>query len=231
MQTDIRIDISRAKSAAVGKEHGITPAELKEIEPQVLDIHKILRKERKDKAYGFYDLHKDKESIKNVKTVAEKFRAFGYDNLVVLGIGGSALGITALNTALNPAYYNLMTKRGRKGNPRLFVMDNIDPVTFRAMLRLCNPKKTLSKSGGTAETMSQCMIVLDILEKKLGKKAIKDHLVVTTSPQGKDAPKSLLHTPFINGFVIATQQYLRDTTTINFFRPGIMWTIQYSFHE
>lgn len=197
MQTDIRIDISRAKSAAVGKEHGITPAELSEIEGAVLANHKILRKERKDGVYGFYDLHKDKAGIKRVKDVADKFRAFGYDNLVVLGIGGSALGITALNTALNPAYYNQMTKRGRKGNPRLFVMDNIDPVTFRAMLRLCDPKKTLfnviSKSGGTAETMSQCMIVLDILEKKLGKSAVKNHLVVTTSPQEKGAPKSLLH--------------------------------------
>ncbi len=197
MQADIRVDISRAKSAAVSKDHGITPAELTAIEPRVLEIHKILKKERQEKAYGFYDLHKDKDSINQVKAIAEKYKAFSYDNIVVLGIGGSALGITALNTALNPAYYNLMSKRGRKGNPRLFVMDNIDPVTFRAMLRICNPKKTLfnviSKSGGTAETMSQCMIVLDILEKKLGKEEVKNHLVVTTSPQEEGAPKSLLH--------------------------------------
>lgn len=197
MQADIRIDISRAKSAAVGKEHGITPAEFQAIEPRVLDIHKILQQERKDKAYGFYDLHKDKDTLNAVKTAAEKYAAFGYENLVVLGIGGSALGITALNTALNPPYYNLLTKRGRKGFPRLFVMDNIDPVTFRAMLRLCPPQKTLynviSKSGGTAETMSQLMIVLEILESKLGKEKVKDHLIVTTSPQGPNAPKSLLH--------------------------------------
>lgn len=197
MEADIRIDISRAKSAAVGKEHGITPAELDAIEPRVLAMHEILQQERKDKAYGFYDLHKDAAAIAAVKEAAAKYAAFGYENLVVLGIGGSALGITALNTALNPAYYNCLTKRGRKGFPRLFVMDNIDPVTFRAMLRLCNPKKTLfnaiSKSGGTAETMSQLMIVLDTLEKKLGKDAVKDHLVVTTSPRGEGAPKSLLH--------------------------------------
>ncbi len=195
--TDIKVDISRAKSSAVGAAHGITPAELREIEPRVLAAHKILRKERADGKYGFYDLYKNKEAFKVVKDAAARFSAFNYENLVVLGIGGSALGITALHTALRPAYHNLMGKRGRKGLPRLFVMDNIDPDTFRAMMRLCPPNKTLynviSKSGGTAETISQLMIVVEALEKKVGKKAVKDHLVVTTSPKGKDAPKSLLH--------------------------------------
>ena len=74
-------------------------------------------------------------------------------------------------------------------------MDNIDPVTFRGMMRVCNPLKTLyvaiSKSGETAETMSQLLIVLDTLEKKLGREEIKHHLVLITSPRG--ASKSLLH--------------------------------------
>ncbi len=195
MSLDIRIDVSRAKSTAVGKEHGITPSELKAIEPRIAAAHKILRKERKDGAYGFWELHKDKASLKNVKTVAARFLEHGYDNFVVLGIGGSALGLTALFTALKPRYHNLMSRRGRKGFPRLFVMDNIDPVTFRDMMRICPPQKTLynviSKSGETAETMSQLMIVVDAIEKKLGKKAVKDHVVVTTNPRG--TKPSLLH--------------------------------------
>ncbi|MFA6244671.1 MAG: hypothetical protein WC655_27250, partial [Candidatus Hydrogenedentales bacterium] len=87
MSLDIRIDVSRAKSTAVGKEHGITPAELKAIEPRIAAAHKILRKERKDGAYGFWELHKDKAALKKVKTVAARFLEHGYDNLVVLGIG------------------------------------------------------------------------------------------------------------------------------------------------
>ena len=131
------------------------------------------------------------------------FRSFGYENLVVLGIGGSALGLTALQTALNPPYYNLLSKSKRGGAPRLFVMDNIDPVTFKAMLRLCPPKKTLynviSKSGGTAETISQLMIACGLLEKAVGAAAMKDHVVVTTSPKGPGAPPSLLH-PVADGY-------------------------------
>ncbi|MBI1318156.1 MAG: glucose-6-phosphate isomerase [Candidatus Hydrogenedens sp.] len=194
---DIRIDIARAKAAAVGSEHGVTPAEYAEIEPRVLEIHRILEQERRDGKYGFYDLYKDTDALEAVKAAATKFAAFEYENLVVLGIGGSALGITALNTALNPPFYNMMTKAARKRRPRLFVMDNIDPLTFKQMMRMCPPKKSLyvsiSKSGGTAETTSQTMIVLDALEQKLGKDGVKDHLVVITSPRVPGAPKSLLH--------------------------------------
>ena len=41
-------------------------------------------------------------------------------NLVVLGIGGSALGNIALQSALNPVTYHLMPPKER-GGPRLFV--------------------------------------------------------------------------------------------------------------
>lgn len=197
MDADIKIDISRAKSSVVGAAHGLTPADLAAIEPRVLAAHATLQQERKDKKYGFYDLHRDTASFAACKETAAHFSSFGYENLVVLGIGGSALGITALTAALKPPYYNQLSRSGRKGCPRLFVMDNIDPVTFRAMIRLCPPKKTLfnviSKSGETAETMCQLMIVIDQIEKKLGKEAMKDHVVVTTSPEGPNAPKSLLH--------------------------------------
>ncbi|HIJ64373.1 MAG TPA: glucose-6-phosphate isomerase [Candidatus Hydrogenedentes bacterium] len=197
MNTDIRIDISRATSAAVGQEHGITPAELREIAPRVESAHAILQDERRQGVYGFYDLYKDQAALSDVKATADHFASLRYDNLVVLGIGGSALGATALATALKPPYYNALTKRARKGCPRLFVMDNIDPVTFRQMMRLCPPQKTLynviSKSGGTAETMAQLMIVIDLIERKLGAPAAKDHIVVTTNPRGNDAPPSHLH--------------------------------------
>lgn len=197
MDLSIRIDVSRAKSSAVGKEHGIAPGEFDALAPRVAAALEILRKEREQGAYGFYDLHKDDQAFAKVKEAAGHFGGMGFENLVVLGIGGSALATTALVSALKPPYYNLLTRGARKGRPRVFVMDNIDPVTFRTMLRLCPPKKTLynviSKSGGTAETMSQLMIVAEVIERKLGAAAMKDHVVTTTNPRGGNAPPSLLH--------------------------------------
>ncbi len=45
----------------------------------------------------------------------------------------------------------------------------------------------ISKSGGTSETMSQFMIIKEMIEKELGKDAIKKHIVATT-----DASKGTL---------------------------------------
>jgi len=195
MSSDIQLDIARCKASAVGREHGLTPADLAEIEPRVKAAHDVLSRERRENVYGFYDLYKDAAVFDDVKTTAARFLDMGYDNLVVLGIGGSALGATALVTALKPPYYNLTTRRARGGAPRIFVMDNIDPVTFRQMMRLCPPKKTLynviSKSGATAETITQLLIVAEALEKAVGAEGVKDHLVVTTNPRGEEP--SLLH--------------------------------------
>src|SRR5690606_15536742 len=102
------------KSSAVGAEHGITPGELSDIESRVAAAHEKLAQERRDGIYGFYDLHKDKSTLEDVLATARDFGAREYENLVVLGIGGSALGTTALVTALKPPFYNALTKSGRK---------------------------------------------------------------------------------------------------------------------
>lgn len=194
---EIHVDVSRCMARAVGADHGIAPEELKAIVPRVRDAHKILRKERKDKVYGFYDLYKHDAVFRNVKKKAAKFLDKGIENVVVLGIGGSALGTTALLTALKPPYYNALDRRERSCYPRLFVMDNIDPVTFNAMMQLCPPEKTLynviSKSGDTAETVTQLLLAIDALEKSVGTARIKDHLVATTNPIV--APKASLLRP------------------------------------
>ena len=120
MNLDIRIDVSRAKSAAVGAEHGITPAELKELQPRISDAHAILQRERAEGKYGFWDLYKQKEVLDNVKAAAARFSEKGYDNFVVLGNDGSSLGTIALGSALLSPHHNLLTRRARNGLPRLF---------------------------------------------------------------------------------------------------------------
>ncbi len=114
-----------------------------------------------------------------------KERSGRFENLVVLGIGGSALGNIALQSALNPPTWNLLPSK-KRGGPRLFVIDNVDPSNFRAVMDLCPPKETLynviSKSGETAETAAQFMIVRDMLAKEVGRKA-PDHVVAITDPE------------------------------------------------
>lgn len=107
-----------------------------------------------------------------------------FENLLVLGIGGSALGNIAIQAALNDPTYNLVPAADRPG-PRLFVVDNVDPANLSSVLRCCDPKTTLfnviSKSGETAETAAQFMIVRDALQQAVGSRWA-DHVVAITDP-------------------------------------------------
>jgi len=106
---------------------------------------------------------------------------------VVLGIGGSALGPMAVQQALNHPYYNELSREARGGCPKLYVVDNVDPERLVYLFQILDLKKSLfnviSKSGSTSETMSQFMIIKDLLESKLGKEEAKKRIVCTTDKE------------------------------------------------
>jgi glucose-6-phosphate isomerase len=193
----LRLDLSSARSAAVGAAHGISPKDLRAIAPALAKAHEGLAADRRAGKYGFFDLHNDRAMVREVQALAKACTAEGHENLVVLGIGGSALGLTTLVTALKPPYYNVLNAERRGGRPRVFVMDNVDPVTFGGMMDLCPPDKTLyviiSKSGGTAETLAQALIVFEALEKAVGQPRVKRHAVAITGPADRDKTKNPLH--------------------------------------
>ena len=183
----LTLDYSKVLTNAVGAAHGLAEAELKRAQPPVKEIVARVEKERKDGKHRYRELPLDAAMVKAVKAAVRKFKP-GAENLVVLGIGGSALGNTALQTALNPPLHNLLPANQRRG-PRLFVMDNVDPTQFANVMDVVGPalKKTIfnviSKSGETAETAAQFMVVRDWLGKKLGAKNATKQLVVTTDAQ------------------------------------------------
>ncbi len=143
-----------------------------------------LEKLRSSGAVGFIDLPADKNLIAQVKSFAANARG-RYSDVVILGIGGSALGPIALRTALRPSGWNMLDDSARGGFPRLHVLDNVDPVTIAALLDRLDLAKALfivtSKSGGTAETMAQFLIVEARL--KEGDHSLAEHVVFVTDPK------------------------------------------------
>lgn len=119
-----------------------------------------------------------KDIIATAKEVKKKF-----DSFVVLGIGGSALGPMAVFQALCHLHHNELPKSKRKA-PKFYVEDNVDPERMVALLDVIDIKKTcfnvITKSGSTSETMSQYLIIMDLLKKALGDKA-SEHIIATTS--------------------------------------------------
>lgn len=111
-----------------------------------------------------------------------------YECLLVIGIGGSALGTTALATALLPFYYNELSPKERGGHPRLYVLDNVDPDETAALLDRLDLHRTLvnviSKSGSTGESMAGYLVARERLVAAVGAAALNNHLVFTTDPAG-----------------------------------------------
>ena len=133
---------------------------------------------------GFTTLPSNASLLDQVNRYVAKARG-KYDDVVILGIGGSALGPIALRTALRPSSWNMLDNKARGGFPRLQVLDNVDPETIAALLARLNLERTLfivtSKSGGTAETMAQFVIVHErLLSARLD---LKNHLVFVTDPK------------------------------------------------
>lgn len=162
---------------------GITDAEWAKFEPLALGAHANVEKARGNDMQGWMDSpYNQDDVVKRINQTAERIRKT-CDSFVVLGIGGSALGPIAVFTALKHLYYNELPYSVRKG-PRFYVVDNVDPERMNALFDVIDVNNTvfnvITKSGATSETMSQYLIIMDMLKRRLGEKAC-EHIIATTS--------------------------------------------------
>lgn len=172
-------------STRLGEGRGIDPARLHSFADRFREIQADVDARRAAGELGFYALPYVTEVVEGIEKFAEG-GGQAFSKLVVLGIGGSALGTVALRSALLDPYWNELDDEEREFYPKLYVVDNPDPATFAALLRRIDVRKTLfnvvSKSGGTAETMSQFLIVREKLEEAIGD-GYRRHLLFTTDPE------------------------------------------------
>ncbi len=179
----IKLDVNNMFQEMVGEEHGIAEEDIEDFQSKTNKIHEKIKKDRANSKMGFMELPaQSEELISEIENEVEKRK--GYENFVVIGIGGSALGNIALQTALNKPYYNLDEKK-RNNRPRLFVPDNADPVRLKALLESLDLEKTIfnviTKSGSTAETMSQFLVARQAVAEQLGEDKLSEHFIATTS--------------------------------------------------
>ncbi|MBU3831690.1 MAG: glucose-6-phosphate isomerase [Candidatus Desulfovibrio faecigallinarum] len=120
------------------------------------------------------------ETLKrDMPRLVEKTRQ--YKHMLVLGIGGSALGTRAMQKAF--AREVDMPGHGGHEGKQIWIADNVCPTTLGDWFGLLDPQRTvvvtISKSGGTIETISQYFLAREWLQKALGE-AWKDHMIVVT---------------------------------------------------
>ena len=178
----IRVDYTNMTDKYLG-DKGISEKKLDAHKKIAKAAHAYVAENRgKDELFmGWTELPYNQDAIvadilATAKVVRRKF-----DNFVVLGIGGSALGPTMAFNALCHLHYNDLPKIKRRG-PKFFVEDNVDPVRMKDLLDVIDVTKTcfnvISKSGATSETMTQYLIIADLLTK--AGVDIKENVIFTT---------------------------------------------------
>jgi len=163
-------------------EGGLQSGELDEIQPRLREATEGLLGDPP----GFMRLPKTREYAEASARVAEEIRTSGATDFIHVGIGGSALGPMAVHRALNHPYYDALPGEARRG-PRLHFAENTDPAALRAILDVADPDGTwvnvVTKSGSTAETMANFLVIRGVLVDALGNFGFQGRTIATTDPE------------------------------------------------
>jgi len=154
---------------------GLSPQQIQDSKNLIDHAWSLFHIKKATDPLGFYDLpDRNITHITDyIKTIEHKF-----DAMVVLGIGGSALGNKAVYSAL----------KAEKPLKKLYVYDNVDPHLWGEILESINPEKTLfnciTKSGTTAETMATFMFVISYLKEKFPADYAQRMIITTDAEKG-----------------------------------------------
>ncbi len=178
----VTVDYNYMMSKSLGNT-GISDADLRAVKGKAEEAFGYVAENRgrDDLFMGWTELPYNQDAIVNDIIVTAKQIKKKFKNFVVLGIGGSALGPIMAFNALKHLHYNELPPK-KRGGPKFYVEDNVDPVRMAALLDVIDPKETcfnvISKSGATSETMAQFLIVADLLEK--AGVSLPDNMIFTT---------------------------------------------------
>src|SRR5512138_702499 len=177
----VSLDVNGSLDPAAG---GIDRPTLHALAPAAKAAFEAFEGRRRAGEVGFADLPRDAAAADAVLRLAGELAA-RFDNLLVLGIGGSSLGGRAIVSALAHPFHNLLP-RERRGGMRVFFPDNSDPATFEALLGAIDLADTcfatVTKSGGTAETMSQHLALRERCVARFGEEGYRARCVLVTDP-------------------------------------------------
>lgn len=182
---DILFDYQNTLASRVGND-GLTTADLNG--KAASEAVHAFRRRVESGEIGFPLLPEDKRTAAAIVEFADELRS-QIDDVLLVGIGGSALGAYALDVALRGPHPVQNPLAGANvARPRLVVLDNVDPGVVAAALVRLNPKRTavvvIAKSGSTAETLATFLIVREWLHDAIGKKARGRIIAITDSKKG-----------------------------------------------
>jgi len=179
----LTIDFTNMMAGHNNSHYAIKTSEFAEFAEKSSTISLKIKENRESHRYGFMELPYNDSLIDDIERIVESKRSF-MDNLLLLGIGGSALGNITTHNALNDPFHNL--KFDQKNYPRIFIEDNIDPDRIHALFDYLDWERTvvnvITKSGTTPETMASYFVAMKYLKERVGDDYSK-HVVAITDPE------------------------------------------------
>ncbi len=155
--------IDSALEKTVGK-HGVAETALGTALAKTEGALDRLRRHYAEGTLPLLRLPEEQGDLGEIRGAAEKLTT-GATDVVMLGTGGSSLGGQALAQL---AFYHVPGVGDLRAPPRVHFIDNLDPISFEAMLAKLPLASTrfvsISKSGGTAETLMQTIAALTALK-------------------------------------------------------------------
>ncbi len=178
MKELISLDYNYLMNSVLGTQCAVDDKDIASLTEHGQAARSRIEDERNGGELAFMDIDGLRKHIPAIKEAADRITK-RFSTLVVLGIGGSALGARAVKEALvNPF---------KRDGCRLIIADNIDPAYTAQLIDGLDLKETafnvVSKSGGTVETLAQFMIITGLLKKILGQDGFRERVVITTDPQ------------------------------------------------
>jgi len=150
----MRIDIGNALGAVA--DPGIDRDELDAVDEQVTEAHERIETGRENGEFGYVSLNLPAET--DAGAIREAVAPVtDSEAILTVGIGGSALGAATVSTALGG------------GEADHYVFDNVDPEHTAATLDSIDLSSAavnvVSRSGTTAETLANFLVVRDAMER------------------------------------------------------------------
>ncbi len=117
--------------------------------------------------------------IAELRRFAESVRSAGYQNILLLGMGGSSLGPEVIRQVLGPSLKGA-------GFPRMLTLDSTVPAWVASTTSAIDPARTLfivsSKSGTTTEPLAFYAHFRALVNSRLGTEKAGDNFAAITDP-------------------------------------------------
>jgi glucose-6-phosphate isomerase len=174
-QSYYKQDVKACLSNVVGQ-NGLDEESYRQHLNTANDSLETLRKHYKSGSLPLLALPEKTDDLEVVEAIAERYSE-NFDDVIILGTGGSSLGGQAVSELASPA---------GASHPQLHFMNNIDSDSFDRIFQIITPARTgfivNSKSGGTAETLTQFLYCLDVFRNQLDANSLNSHFTVITEP-------------------------------------------------